>query len=96
MLQQTKRLWTIWGTVPSCSNMTALDLDQSAQSPDLNPIEPFWDGLEWRLRAMPSRSTSETDLMSVPLEEWSSIPINTFPNLMLQQTKRLWTIPVPT
>ncbi|KAI4894671.1 hypothetical protein NFI96_015582 [Prochilodus magdalenae] len=54
------------------------ELDWPAQSPDLHPIEHLWDGLEWRLRARPSRPTSVSDLTNVLLEEWSEIPITTF------------------
>ncbi|KAI4881816.1 hypothetical protein NFI96_031873 [Prochilodus magdalenae] len=54
------------------------ELDWPAQSPDLHPIEHLWDGLEWRLRARPSRPTSMSDLTDVLLEEWSEIPIITF------------------
>ncbi|KAI4879423.1 hypothetical protein NFI96_002473 [Prochilodus magdalenae] len=57
------------------------ELDWPAQSPDLHPIEHLWDGLGWRLRARPSRPTSVSDLTNVLLEEWSGIPINTFPTL---------------
>ncbi|KAI4892982.1 hypothetical protein NFI96_019747, partial [Prochilodus magdalenae] len=45
------------------------ELDWPAQSPDLHPIEHLWDGLEWRLRARPSRPTSVSDLTDVLLEE---------------------------
>ncbi|KAI4883856.1 hypothetical protein NFI96_003701 [Prochilodus magdalenae] len=45
------------------------ELDWPTQSPDLHPIEHLWDGLEWRLRARPSRPTSESDLTHVLLEE---------------------------
>ncbi|KAI4885937.1 hypothetical protein NFI96_011058 [Prochilodus magdalenae] len=54
------------------------ELDWPAQSPDLHPTEHLWDGLEWRLRARPSRPTSVSDLTDVLLEEWSEIPISTF------------------
>ncbi|KAI4888987.1 hypothetical protein NFI96_031291 [Prochilodus magdalenae] len=57
------------------------ELDWPAQSPDLHPIEHLWDGLEWRLRARPSRPTSVSDLTNVLLEEWSEIPISTFQTL---------------
>ncbi|KAI4887628.1 hypothetical protein NFI96_016632 [Prochilodus magdalenae] len=53
------------------------ELDWPAQSPDLHPIEHLWDGLERRLRARPSRPTSESDLTDALLEEWSEIPMNT-------------------
>ena len=58
------------------------DFDCSAQSPDLNPIEHFWDELERRLQARPSLPTSVSDLTNVLLEEWSKIPINTLLNLV--------------
>ncbi|KAI4883035.1 hypothetical protein NFI96_008220 [Prochilodus magdalenae] len=48
------------------------ELDWPAQSPDLHPIEHLWDGLEWRLRARPSRPTSVSDLTHVLLEDWLS------------------------
>ncbi len=57
-------------------NLTAL------QSPSLNPIEHFWDELEWRLRAIPSRLTLVCYLTHVPLEEWSKNPIKTLLNLV--------------
>ena len=52
------------------------ELNWPAQSPDLNPIEHFWDELERRLRARPSCPTSVCDLTNALLEEWSKIPIN--------------------
>ncbi|KAI4884684.1 hypothetical protein NFI96_003744 [Prochilodus magdalenae] len=50
------------------------ELDWPAQSPDLHPIEHLWDGLEWRLRARPSRPTSGSDLTNVLLEECGVVP----------------------
>ncbi|KAI4888053.1 hypothetical protein NFI96_003400 [Prochilodus magdalenae] len=41
------------------------ELDWPAQSPDLNPVEHLWDGLERRLRARPSRPTSVSDLTNL-------------------------------
>uniref|UniRef100_A0AAR2K7Y8 Tc1-like transposase DDE domain-containing protein n=1 Tax=Pygocentrus nattereri TaxID=42514 RepID=A0AAR2K7Y8_PYGNA len=65
------------------------NLDWPAQSPDLNPIKHFWDELEGRLRARPSRSTSVSDLTNVLLEEWSIIPINTLLNLVESLPRRV-------
>ncbi|KAI4904762.1 hypothetical protein NFI96_026717, partial [Prochilodus magdalenae] len=64
------------------------ELDRPAQSPDLHPIEHLWDGLEWRLRARPSRPTSVSDLTNVLLEEWSEIPITTFLTLVERLPRR--------
>ncbi|KAI4881188.1 hypothetical protein NFI96_027254, partial [Prochilodus magdalenae] len=64
------------------------ELDWPAQSPDLHLIEHLWDGLEWRLRARPSRPTSGSDLTHVLLEEWSEIPINTFLTLVERLPRR--------
>ncbi|KAI4886890.1 hypothetical protein NFI96_010503 [Prochilodus magdalenae] len=64
------------------------ELDRPAQSPDLNPIEHLWDGLERRLRARPSRPTSVSDLTDVLLEEWSGIPISTFLTLVERIPRR--------
>ena len=38
------------------------ELDWPEQSPDLNPIEHFWNELERRLRARPNGPTSVLDL----------------------------------
>lgn len=57
------------------------------QSPDLNPIDHFWDELEQRLRARLSRPTSACDLTKVLLKEWSNIPIKTLLNLVVSLPK---------
>ncbi|KAI4876295.1 hypothetical protein NFI96_018085 [Prochilodus magdalenae] len=53
----------------SVSESGVEELDWPAQSPDLNLTEHLWDGLEQRLRARPSRSTSGSDLTNALLEE---------------------------
>ncbi|KAK3557283.1 hypothetical protein QTP70_026274, partial [Hemibagrus guttatus] len=65
------------------------ELDWTAQNPDLNPIEHFWDELEQRLRARPSRPTSVPDLTNALLEERSKVPINTLLNLVESLPRRV-------
>ena len=45
------------------------ELDCTAQSPDLHPIEHLWDELERRLRARPNHPTSEPDLTNALVAE---------------------------
>lgn len=45
-----------------------------AENPDLNPTEPFWDELEWRLKVKLSRPTSVSNLTKLLLEEWQKFP----------------------
>ncbi|KAI2662490.1 Transposable element Tcb2 transposase [Labeo rohita] len=65
------------------------ELDWSAQSPDLNPIEHLWDELQRRLRARLSRPTSVCDLTNALLKEWSKIIINTLLNLVDSLPRRV-------
>ena len=55
------------------------ELDWTAQSPDLNPIEYLWEELEHRLRARPNRPTSVPDLTNAPVAEWKQIPCSNVP-----------------
>ena len=48
------------------------ELDWPAQSPDLNPIEHPWDGLDLRLRARLNHPTSLPDLTNALVAEWKS------------------------
>ena len=68
---------TVWGWPLPVPEFDVGESDWAAQSTDLNPAEHFWDELEQRLRARPSRPTSVCDLTNGLLEEWSKIPINT-------------------
>ncbi|KAK1794911.1 hypothetical protein P4O66_010109 [Electrophorus voltai] len=65
------------------------EFDQSAQSPDLNPIEHLWDELEQRLRPRPSCPTTVSEVTNALLEEWSKIPINILLNLVKNLHRRV-------
>ena len=55
------------------------ELDQPAQSPDLNPIEHLWDELEHRLRVRPNRPVP--DLTNALMAEWKEFPAAIFQHL---------------
>jgi hypothetical protein len=58
------------------------ELDWPAQSPDLNPIEHFWDELERRLRARPNHPTSVPDLANALMAEWKYVPAAMYQHLV--------------
>src|SRR5215813_7771590 len=49
-------------------------LDWPSQSPDLNPIEHFWEELERRLCSQPNRPSLLQALTSTVMDAWKSIP----------------------
>ncbi|KAJ8885652.1 hypothetical protein PR048_011850 [Dryococelus australis] len=57
-------------------------LDWLAQSPDLNPIERLWDGLDRRVRACQTRPKSIAQLMEWFHEEWRRIPVDVLQTLV--------------
>ena len=57
-----------------CFEIGVEELDWSALSPDLNPIERLWDELQRLLRARPNRPTSVTDLTNALVADWKHIP----------------------
>ena len=58
------------------------ELDWSAQSSDLKPIEHLWDELESRLRTRPNRPSSVPDLTNALVAEWKQVPTATFQHLV--------------
>ena len=62
--------------------------DESAQSPDLNPIEHLWDELEHRLRTRPNHTTSVADLTNALVAEWKQVPAAMFQHLLESLPRR--------
>jgi hypothetical protein len=58
------------------------EMDWSAQSPGLNPVEHPWDELERRLRSRPQCPTSLTGLATALQEEWAAIQPEMFRHLV--------------
>ena len=50
------------------------ELNWTAQSPDLYPIEYLWNEVEDRLRARPNRPKSVPDLTNALVDEWKKVP----------------------
>jgi hypothetical protein len=67
-------------------------LPWSAQSPDLNIIEPFWSVSETRLRNRFPPPTSLKQLEYVLQEEWYKIPLKTVQNLCESIPRRTATV----
>jgi hypothetical protein len=65
------------------------EMDCLLQSPDLNPIEHLWDGLDCRLRSRPQCPTSLTALATALLEEWAAIRLETFRHLVASLLSRV-------
>ena len=65
------------------------ELDWSAQSPDINPIEHLWDELECRLRARPNRQTSVPNLTNAFVPEWKHVPAAMFQHLAESLPRRV-------
>ena len=64
-------------------------MDWPAQSPDLNPIEHFWDHLE---RCLRDRSDPPRNLVNLEVqlkEEWEKIPRRVFLKLIDSMPQRI-------
>jgi hypothetical protein len=75
------REWFVDNKVP--------EMDWSVKSPDLNPIEHLWDELEHRLSSRPQRPILLTALATAVLEEWATIPPETFTHLVKSLPSRV-------
>ncbi|KAJ8887155.1 hypothetical protein PR048_013370 [Dryococelus australis] len=64
-------------------------LDWSAQSPDLNPIEHLWDKLDRRMRARQALPESIAQLMKWLQEEWQRIPMDVLQTLVESMPDRV-------
>ncbi|KAJ8875277.1 hypothetical protein PR048_023172 [Dryococelus australis] len=64
-------------------------LDWPAQSPDLNPIEHFWDELDRRVRDRQARPKSIAQLMEWLQEEWRRIPVDVLQTLVESMPDRV-------
>ena len=62
--------------------MTVEEMDWPPQSPDLNLIIHLWDELERRLSSKPHRPTSVAELSTTLMQEWRSIPAQTYQHLV--------------
>ena len=63
-------------------DMEVEELGWPALSPNLNPITHLWDELEHRLRVRPQHPRSVPDLLKILQEDWKSISVPTFQNLL--------------
>ncbi|GFU01621.1 transposable element Tc1 transposase [Trichonephila clavipes] len=67
--------------------MGAQKLGWTLQSPNLNPIEHFWDELERRISSQRNRSSSLQALTSAVMDAWKTIPMVTYQKLMESLSK---------
>ena len=70
------------------ANNIAFINDWPAKSPDLNPIEHFWDNLDQLVRRRPILPSHVIQLRQALIQEWNNIPqaeINTLIRSMLQR-----------
>lgn len=96
-------MWTVWEglfhsimTVPQCAKQDLVGwvwggwtwLGPLAHLIS-NPTGHFWDEMEWRLWARPSRPTSVLYLTNALLEEFARIPTDTLQNLMESLHRRM-------
>jgi len=64
-------------------------MDWPARSPDLNPIEHAWDMLGRRIQRRQPAPTTVRELEVALVEEWESIPQDSFRNLIQSMPRRL-------
>ncbi len=64
-------------------------LKWSPSSPDLNPIEHFWDVVEWEIRSMAVQSTNLQQLRDAIMSIWTEIseecfqhPVESMPQII--------------
>jgi hypothetical protein len=63
-------------------------LDWVAQSPDINPIENAWKHLKERMSRRTYRPSNLDELFEIVKEEWNSIPVEFFRNLIRSMPRR--------
>ncbi len=56
-------------------------LDFPPQSPDLNPIEPFWDFIDSKLPK--SERTSKDAMWKILLKAWESVDVSDIRKLLI-------------
>ena len=64
-------------------------MDWPARSPDLNPIEHAWDMLGRRIQRRQPAPTTVRELEVALVEEWESIPQDSFRILIQSMPRRL-------
>ena len=60
-----------------------------AQSPDLNPIENFWNEVDKKLRNLPNQPKNVEDLERKVKYAWHSIPLEYIQNLVESMPRRI-------
>ncbi len=59
------------------------------QSPDLNPIEQFWDVVEWVIRIMDVQPTNLQQLRDAIMSIWTKISEECFQHLVESMPRRI-------
>lgn len=67
-------------------------LPHPARSPDLNPIEHFWDIMQRRINALARRPRTAAELRAAVTQVWAQVPQQQINHLVLSMYRRCATV----
>ncbi|HXS15321.1 MAG TPA: transposase [Candidatus Saccharimonadales bacterium] len=71
------------------NNKQMVVLDWASQSPDMNPIEHAWKRCKDAIYARSDRASTLDDVFDIIKEEWTSIPLDYFRNLVTSMPNKI-------